>query len=190
MVAGVVIARNLDSAVDALGLSSLLTKAPAAIASVDALILDKWVLATSTLIVGITIGDWIVRRSLSFEQRPERLPLAWLSRRTASVRRALLHPNTYGRLFDMPLELATLDQALTTHGFPSLPSIDPASNRIGETVDYLTVIGKLSPETIDRARARATVLVATLAQSDTSPPAPPLRASRLREALKALVEPR
>ncbi len=185
-VAGLVIVRNFENLLDATGAATLLEKAPGFLLVIDAVLLQKWVLAGATLIVGLWAGDLLVRRSLVFELRRDSLPLAWLSHRVRSIRWALRFPRTCGRILDVPFELATLERSLGHHGFPPLPTIDPASPSIADSLDYLIIVGTIDQTSIEGARKRAKALTDALLPAPSPTPPPPTSGRGLRAAFRRL----
>lgn len=188
-----VILHNIDNSIDLFGLGSLLTdairSAPRWAALLNQVVLSKWVLALSTLVVGMCLADWVLRRSLRFEIEPGRWPLKWIEHRRRSILSALRHPKTIGRLIDVRIELATLDKALTsTHvGLPSVPCLDPDQQEIERTILYLKIIEPITPEHLEISRKNARTMLGLSKGDEIHERRVDARKGRLRSALYELL---
>ena len=154
-------------------LATTITLLPSGIARVGEVVTNRWALAASTFVVGLIVGDWLVRRALHLERAPGTLGAVALGWKRMILLFALRHPATFGRLVDVRHELATFDAALTEPhlDMPRLPCTDPADIAgVSGTIRYLSVIGSLRPRHREEARRRAKAIV-----SDLSVAAPPTR---------------
>lgn len=169
--AGAVVSYHFSAALDLFGgkehINALMDWLPGAFLTFIAM---KWVLAISTFVLGMIFADWIIRRTVKSETRPDFFTGLWLNHKKRMLLLGLKHPSFVP--LDLRYELLTMNAALISPGIdmPALPTTDPADPRISETRMYLSSIGSLRPGRLPEARRIALAMVEAFPPSNSAPP--------------------